>query len=164
MTVGFANAVHIALRLPAVAGAADLHAASQFLLPLHVVKHFTFRLPVSDESGQLFRGDRLAQRDAPQRGQTLKVGVRLPPHTWQICPSAPQPAPRRLVEKLRVKRDVAAGARQRLPAPAAAPAGLGSAHRTPGRCWQNGDGAVSRFRQQRRVLLEELFRAAKMGG
>ncbi len=54
MAVGFANAVHIALRLSAVAGAADLHATRQLLLPLHVVKDFTFRLPVSDESGQLF--------------------------------------------------------------------------------------------------------------
>lgn len=54
MAVGFANTVHIALRLSAVAGAADLHATRQLLLPLHVVKDFTFRLPVSDESGQLF--------------------------------------------------------------------------------------------------------------
>ena len=37
MAVGFANAVHIALRLSAVAGAADLHATRQLLLPLHVV-------------------------------------------------------------------------------------------------------------------------------
>ncbi len=60
MAVGFANAVHIALRLSAVAGAAD-GTTRQLLLPLHVVKDFTFRLPVSDESGQLFGGNRLAQ-------------------------------------------------------------------------------------------------------
>lgn len=71
MAVGFANAVHIALRLSAVAGAADLHATRQLLLPLHVVKDFTFRLPVSDESGQLFGGNRLAQGNAPQRGKAL---------------------------------------------------------------------------------------------
>ncbi len=160
MTVGFANAVHIALRLPAVAGAADLHAASQFLLPLHVVKHFTFRLPVSDESGQLFRGDRLAQRDAPQRGQTLKVGVRLPCRIHGKF--AHRHCNRRrggLVEKLRVKRDVAAGARQpgfqlqQLRQP-----GWGQRIERRGVVGKNGDGAVSRFRQQRRVLLEELFR------
>ncbi len=31
----------------------------------------------------------------------------------------------------------------------------------PARYWQNGNGAVSRFCQQRRVLLEELFQPLK---
>ena len=77
MAVGFANAVHIALRLSAVAGAADLHATRQLLLPLHVVKDFTFRLPVSDESGQLF-GVTGWLRAMPHSAAALKIGVRLP--------------------------------------------------------------------------------------
>lgn len=137
MTVGFAHAVHIALRLPAVAGAADLHAASQFLLPLHVVKHFTFRLPVSDESGQLFRGDRLAQGDAPQRGQTLKVGVRLRAAYMANLPIGTATGAAAGSSKNCGSSAMSLpGRASPLPVPAAAPAGLGSAHRTPGRCWQ----------------------------
>ncbi len=164
MAVGFANAVHIALRLSAVAGAADLHATRQLLLPLHVVKDFTFRLPVSDESGQLF-GVTGWLRAMPTARRALKIGVRLPSGVHSKFAHRHRNRRRGgLLEKLRVKRDVAAGARQRLPAPAVAPAALASAHRMPARYWQNGNGAVSRFCQQRRVLLEELFRAAKMGG
>ena len=131
-----------------------------------MVKHFTFRLPVSDESGQLFRGDRLAQGDAPQRGQTLKVGVRLPGRIHGKFAHRHRNRRRRgLVEKLRVKRDVAAGARQpgfqfqQLRQPV-----WGQRIERRGVVGKNGDSAVSRFRQQRRVLLEELFQAAKMGG
>lgn len=159
MAVGFANAVHIALRLSAVAGAADLHATRQLLLPLHVVKDFTFRLPVSDESGQLFGGNRLAQGNAPQRGQALKIGVRLPSGVHSKFAHRHRNRRRGgLLEKLRVKRDVAAGARQ--------PGFQLQQLRQPR--WRqriecrrvigkNGNGAVSRFCQQRRVLLEELF-------
>ncbi len=49
LAVRFTDRIHISFRQSAVAGTTDLQAARQFLLPLYMVKDFTFRLPVGNE-------------------------------------------------------------------------------------------------------------------
>ena len=75
MAIWFADRIHIAPRLAAVAGPADLYAARQLLLPLHMMKDFAFRLPVGDKRRQLFRRDGLGEGNAPQGRLTLKIAA-----------------------------------------------------------------------------------------
>ena len=129
------------------------------------MKDFTFRLPVSDKCRQLFRRHGLAQGDAPQRGQALKIRIRLPVGVHRKFPHRNRNGGRRrLVKKLRVQRNIAVRTREFC-------FQLQQLRQTlrrqriecGGVVGKYGDGAAGRFCQYRCVILHEVIQTAKIG-